>query len=112
MVQGFGLRQPEAYLDILGLDLIHCLPERLGVLDALEVGDHAPGALMKILDLLERLDQAGPCGLNALFKGRDVPELLDCWSLRLFDIDNVDCVYSVNPNTQYPQIPVMPHLCS
>jgi hypothetical protein len=50
------------------LDFLDCRAEVVGVLDGLEVLDHAPDELEPVGDALERLDQPAPGGRDALLQ--------------------------------------------
>jgi hypothetical protein len=67
----------------LYLDFLDCRAEVVGVLDGLEVLDHAPDELEPVGDALERLDQLAPGGLDALL------EILELGLLRRHDQPSV-----------------------
>jgi hypothetical protein len=68
------------------LDFLDCRAEVVGVLDGLEVLDHAPDELEPVGDALERLDQPAPGGRDALL------QLLELALLRRHDRPSAQAV--------------------
>mmetsp|Transcript_13187 Transcript_13187/g.38209 ORF Transcript_13187/g.38209 Transcript_13187/m.38209 type:complete len:223 (-) Transcript_13187:3903-4571(-) len=68
LVDRLRLRQTQHNLDLLRLHLLHGLPQRLGVLDRLEVAHRAPSAAQSIRDPLKRLHEPDPSGLHILLE--------------------------------------------